>query len=397
MIAHKSKAYVVISSALALGSFIVFCNLYLLQPVLPELMQHFSVSEVTVNWVFAATSLALSFSLVPWALLSERIGRRPVMLSGLLLTPLSTVIILFSQSIEALIFARALVGFSLSAFAGVAVAYMAEEFDSHAFRASIGAYIAANSLGGIIGRLYGGFVSDNFGWQVAYYTLSVLTIIVALLVWKVLPKQQHFRAQKLSLASNLQNIGSHLRNRQLCFAMLIGGVNFAIFVNVYSVMTFRLSSAPYSLSTSVTSMIFLCYLAGTFSSSLTGKWTKHRPTTGMLLGAGISFLGLLCTLGESLYFLVLGLLLISFGSFFLHTLAYGWVSTNATHAKATATSLYLVHYYIGGSLGGFLLLSLWQHWNWIGVATGATALYVLLSTLILSLVRHKEPQSNAFV
>ncbi|WP_117234737.1 MFS transporter [Vibrio maerlii] len=395
MIAHKSKAYFVVSCALAFGSFIVFCNLYLLQPVLPKLMQHFHVSEVTINWVFAATSLALSCSLVPWALLSERVGRRPVMLTGLLLTPLSTVIILFSQSIEALIVARALVGLSLSAFAGVAVAYMAEEFDPHAFRSAIGAYIAANSLGGIIGRLYGGFVSDSFGWQTAYYLLSVLTILVALFVWKVLPKQQHFKTQRLSLFDNIQNIKRHLTNYSLWFAMLVGGVNFAIFVNVYSVMTFRLSLEPYSLSTSVTSMIFICYLAGTFSSSLTGKWKKYSPTTGMLVGASISFLGVLCTLGEPLYLLALGLLLISFGSFFLHTLAYGWVSTNATHAKATATSLYLVHYYIGGSLGGFLLLSLWQHWAWNGVVGGACALYVLLSVLILSLVKRKEPQSKA--
>ena len=301
MIAHKSKAYVVIASALALGSFIVFCNLYLLQPVLPQLMVHFEVSEVAINWVFAATSLALSCSLVPWAMLSERIGRRPVMLAGLLLTPLSTIIVIFSQQIEALILARALVGLSLSAFAGVAVAYMAEEFDPHAFRAAIGIYIAANSLGGIVGRLYGGFISDSFGWQVAYYSMSLMTILVALFVWKVLPHQQHFKAQKLSLFDNLKSIKSHISNRQLWFAMLIGGVNFAIFVNVYSVMGFRLSAAPYSLSTSITSMIFLCYLAGTFSSSLTGKWKRYSPTTGMTLGGGISFIGLALTSSNELY------------------------------------------------------------------------------------------------
>ncbi len=73
---------------------------------------------------------------------------------------------------------------------------------------------------------------------------------------------------------------------------------------------------------------------------------------------------------ESLTAMLVGLLLISFGAFFTHTLAYGWVGQNATRAKATATALYLVHYYVGGSLGGFLLLYCWQHGGWSSVLMG---------------------------
>ncbi len=55
--------------------------------------------------------------------------------------------------------------------------------------------------------------------------------------------------------------------------MLIGGFNFALFVNLYTVMGgFRLVAPPYLLSISLTSMIFLCYLSGTVTAKLSGRW-----------------------------------------------------------------------------------------------------------------------------
>ncbi|MFD2015444.1 MFS transporter [Vibrio olivae] len=83
MISLGSSEYHKVTLSLALGSFLVFCNLYLFQPMLPTMAAHFSLSETQVNWVFAAATLALSVSLVPWAVSSESFGRRRVMLIGL--------------------------------------------------------------------------------------------------------------------------------------------------------------------------------------------------------------------------------------------------------------------------------------------------------------------------
>ncbi|MCF1568724.1 MFS transporter, partial [Escherichia coli] len=84
---QHSQAYRRVTFALALGSFLIFCNLYLFQPMLPYLAQHFAVSETQINWLFAASTLALSVSLVPWAISSEVFGRRGVMLLGLFAMP----------------------------------------------------------------------------------------------------------------------------------------------------------------------------------------------------------------------------------------------------------------------------------------------------------------------
>ncbi|HGS5086679.1 TPA: MFS transporter [Vibrio parahaemolyticus] len=383
MVSFGTPEYKRITLSLALGSFLVFSNLYLLQPMLPTFATLFSISETQVNWLFAASTLALSFSLVPMAVLSESIGRKPVMMVGLFSIPGISALMLLGDSFIFLVACRALIGIALAAFAAVAVAYMAEELDKHAFSMAIGTYIAANSLGGIAGRISGGLLADNFSVDVAIEVMMVVTLIGVICVHYLLPKQRNFTPSSSSLRHQNRVIIGHFRNQRVWFAMLIGGLNFALFVNLYSVMGFRLVSAPHTVPVGLASLIFICYLGGTFSSRCAGHWSKrYSSILGMFLGAVVSMAGMWIAAFESLAAMLIGLLLISFGAFFTHTLAYGWVGQNATQAKATATALYLVHYYVGGSLGGFLLLYCWQHGGWSTVLLGGSVLYAVMFAAI---------------
>ncbi|MFW1457836.1 MFS transporter [Vibrio parahaemolyticus] len=383
MVSFGTPEYKRITLSLALGSFLVFSNLYLLQPMLPTFATLFSISETQVNWLFAASTLALSFSLVPMAVLSESIGRKPVMMVGLFSIPAISALMLLGDSFIFLVACRALIGIALAAFAAVAVAYMAEELDKHAFSMAIGTYIAANSLGGIAGRISGGLLADNFSVDVAIEVMMVVTLIGVICVHYLLPKQRNFTPSSSSLRHQNRAIIGHFRNQRVWFAMLIGGLNFALFVNLYSVMGFRLVSAPHNVPVGLASLIFICYLGGTFSSRCAGHWSKrYSSILGMFLGAVVSMAGMWIAAFESLAAMLIGLLLISFGAFFTHTLAYGWVGQNATQAKATATALYLVHYYVGGSLGGFLLIYCWQHGGWSTVLLGGSILYAVMFAAI---------------
>ncbi|AQM67106.1 Inner membrane transport protein YnfM [Vibrio campbellii] len=383
MVSFGTPEYKRITLSLALGSFLVFSNLYLLQPMLPSFAAHFQISETQVNWLFAATTLALSFSLVPMAVLSESIGRKPVMMFGLFSIPAISALMLLGDSFLFLVVCRALIGIALAAFAAVAVAYMAEELDKHAFSMAIGTYIAANSLGGIAGRISGGLLADNFSIDVAIEVMMLFTLIGVVSVHYLLPKQKNFTPSSSSLRHHNRAIIGHFKNQRVWFAMLIGGLNFALFVNLYSVMGFRLVSAPHNVPVGLASLIFVCYLGGTFSSRYAGHWSKRfSPILGMFLGSIVSMAGMWIAVIESIPAMLTGLLLISFGAFFTHTLAYGWVGQNATQAKATATALYLVHYYIGGSLGGFLLLYCWQNGGWSSVLIGGSAMYIAMFAAI---------------
>lgn len=399
MIELHTKQYQQITWALALGSFLVFCNLYIFQPILPQLAIHFSVSETEINWVFAASTLGLSVCLVPWAITSESLGRRFVMLAGLFAIPVIGYLMLLTDNLSTLVFLRACMGVSLAAFASVAVAYMVEELSSEAFTRAIGGYIAANSLGGIAGRVAGGILTGYFDWHTAVLIISSFTLVCVIIVALLLPKQQHFKPTRGLFFHHNRALLTHLSTPIVWVAMIIGGINFALFVNLYSVMGFRLVADPHNLPVTLSALIFLCYLAGTVSSKWTGKWRAHfSPILGMALGTTLSLLGMLVAIIESIPAMLVGLLLISGGAFFTHTLAYAWVSQKATTAKATATALYLVHYYVGGSIGGFFLLYCWQHGKWTSVVEGGLALYLVLFALCWKLSKlDRAEQTTALV
>ncbi len=395
MIEFRSKAYYKVSAALAFGSFLVFCNLYLFQPMLPVLAKDFAVSATQINWLLAAGTLTLAIMLLPWAFASELIGRRKILLISLFLLPVIGLTSLLTNDLVLLIISRALMGMALAGFTAVAVAYMAEEFSAKAFSYGIGAYISANSLGGISGRIFGGMITDHFNWQTAVACMALLSLVGAILVALVLPKQSNKTVKSVPTSQYHHVIIQHVKNKKIFFAMLIGGLNFALFMNLYTVAGFRLVSEPYSMPVSIASMIFLCYLSGTLSSRLVGIWCQRfRPITGMFAGATLGLLGMLVASYDSLVVILIGLNLLSFGAFFTHSLAYGWVSQQAEHSKSTATALYLVHYYVSGSLGGFYLMYCWQHGGWTQVMIGASILYAVVFCLCWRLASYTQKQTT---
>ena len=93
-------------------------------------------------------------------------------------------------------------GIAVAAFAGVAVAYMVEELTPKAFAVAIGGYIAANSLGGIFGRVLGGLLTDYFDWHATVLIFVAGSLLGALLIAYRLPDQQNFKPQKGAVLSS---------------------------------------------------------------------------------------------------------------------------------------------------------------------------------------------------
>lgn len=369
--------------ALCLGSFMIFANVYVTQPLLPMLAQDFNVSPLLAGWTFTVTTLMLGLSLLLYGPLSDALGRRGIMLLTMAGATLTTCALSFVNDYTSLVVLRALQGFFLGGLPAIAIAYMGDEFTKPAVAVAVGLYISGNSLGGIGGRLIGGFVGEWMGWNSAFVVMSIVSLVCLAVFAIALPKSEHFKPQRLHPGRMLKDLGGHLRNPMLVMAYIIGGLNFFIFVNQYSYITFVLSDEPYNLSSAFLGMLFLTYLTGTFGSAISGKVAMRLAQPWcMALGIMILMAGSLLTLSHSLVLIIAGFFANSFGFFFAHSSASSWVSHNATHAKASASSLYLVFYYLGASSGGFYLHPFWEHSGWPGVIVGS--LLVLSVTLACS-------------
>uniref|UniRef100_UPI00248EB8FE MFS transporter n=1 Tax=Aeromonas taiwanensis TaxID=633417 RepID=UPI00248EB8FE len=284
MIEVGSREWIRATLALSLGSFLVFLNLYQTHPLLPLLAEVFSVSSLSASWTLAGCTAGLAVSLLICARLADRFGRRRIMLWTLSAAILLSLCIPWVTRFDLLVSLRILQGMLLAGLPATAIAYMGEEFSKRALLSAVGVYIAANSLGGIAGRVVGGLLAGGFGdWQHTFLGIGVISLALLPLVIWLLPAQTRFVAVEAAPGQLRRAIQSHLGNPLLAGAYLIGGLNFMVFLNQYSYLTFLLAKAPFSLPTQWLGMLFLTYLTGTLASSLSGRGAHRWGPQRMLL------------------------------------------------------------------------------------------------------------------
>lgn len=384
MIEANTRAFRFATLALCLGSAMIFANLHLVQALLPTFALQFHLTELQASWSLTIAILMLGLSLLVYGPLSDAIGRKPIMVVTMAGAVLTTLALSQVESYSSLLLLRGVQGFFLGGLPAIAIAYMGDEFSRKAVALAVGVYISANSLGGVSGRILGGFVGEHFGWAAAFGVMGIVSAVLLVVFVLLLPPSRHFQPKPLHPVHVLQDLWGHLRNPVLLAACLVAGGNFMIFLNQYSYITFVLADAPYHLSPHALGMLFLTYLGGTVTAAFSGRIAQHLPAPlGMSLGILLLMGGTLLTLIPNLYAIVWGFMVSSFGFFFTHSLASSWVSHHALKARASASSLYLVFYYMGASAGGILLAPFWHWQGWLGVVVGSLLVYSL--TLVCSL------------
>ncbi|MFJ4711001.1 MFS transporter [Streptomyces sp. NPDC088785] len=340
------------SLALFLAGVATFALLYSTQALLPLVSADYGASASAASWTVSGATFALAVCVLPLSALSERFGRRTLMTASLAVAVAVGLLVPFAPSLEVLVALRVVQGAALAGLPASAMAYLAEEVRPKALVTAIGLFVAGNSIGGMSGRIIGGWLAEAWGWRVAVGTIGVIAVGCAVAFRALLPAPRHFAAGSLHPRALARTVGDHLGNPLLRRLYVIGALFMMVFGATYTVIGYRLSAAPFSLSQGLVGSIFLVYLVGTVSSSAAGRLVARLGRRGTLyLAAGTTAAGLVLELVPHLPVMLVGLVLITAGFFAGHATASSSVSRTATHGRAQASALYQSAYYIGSSVG----------------------------------------------
>lgn len=373
--------------ALFCAGLATFALLYSVQPILPELAEFFAVSSASSSLSLSVTTFSLAFGLLIAGALSESWGRKPVMVVALLLACSLGIASALTTSWHWLLALRMLLGLALSGLPALAMAYVGEEFDPRSLPVAMGLYIGGTALGGLLGRLLAGGLSDLGGWPLALGGIASLGLLACFLFIWLLPKSRHFVAQPLSLSGLLANFKRHLSNPELRILFLLSFLLMGCFVALFNYIGFYLSIEPFSLSSTLIGFLFLVYLFGIVSSNWSGRLVARYDAVRVLLGSLlIMLIGTALCLIVWLPAIVLGLALFTVGFFAAHAVASGLVGQKAGSARAQASALYLCAYYLGSSMLGYTGGWVWQHFGWqlLIICLGGC---ILLAMLLLRRLR----------
>ena len=382
-----SPAFMKTVLALFSGGFATFALLYCVQPMMPLLSQEFAINAAQSSLVLSVATAMLAIGLLITGPISDRIGRKPVMVFALVCAALSTLASAVMPSWELVLATRALVGLSLSGLAAVAMTYLSEEIHPQHIGLAMGLYIGGNAIGGMCGRLISGVLIDFVSWHTAMLCIGGLALVAAVVFWKVLPESRNFRPQTLNPRSLLNGFVMHFRDAGLPWLFLEAFLLMGAFVTLFNYIGYRLLAEPYHMNQALVGLLSIVYLSGIYSSAQVGA-LADRLGRRKVFWAGIVVMagGMLMTLASPLAMIIVGMLVFTFGFFGAHSVASSWIGRRALKAKGQASSLYLFSYYAGSSVAGTAGGVFWHMagWNGIGLFIGSLLAVALLVALHLS-------------
>ncbi len=257
---------VVLFLSLLLGLQPITTDLYL--PALPAITEGFGASMGQAQLTLTALLLAFGVSQLVWGPLSDRFGRKPILMVGLAAYAAASLGGVFAASMEQLIAWRAVQGAAMGA--GVVCA---RAMTRDLYAPADGARIMSKGLSGLgviacLSAPLGGLLTDVLNWRAAMATLSVFgAVTLCLAVWKFKETIPTRNLQALQPATLLRTWGMIVRHPTFWAYALLSVTSYAGLFTFLATSSFvfikvlGLSKTQYGL---VMAVMSLSYITGTF-------------------------------------------------------------------------------------------------------------------------------------
>lgn len=242
-------------------------NIYL--PSMPVLVDVFDTTAAMVQLSLSLFLASIALAQIGIGPLSDRYGRRPVLLWGLVVFILGSVVCALADSIEVLLVGRVLQAAGGCAGIVLGRAIVRDLFDRSRAASMIGYVTMGLAVAPMIGPAIGGTLDQTFGWRTSSYLMVVLGVLV--LVWA---------AAELHETNHTRTRGGGLRGLIASYATLSRSSLFW----------------AYTITSAATSCVFFSFLGG--APFIAANMLDMTPATyglyfmmvaaGYILGNGIS-------------------------------------------------------------------------------------------------------------
>jgi predicted MFS family arabinose efflux permease len=372
--------------AVTLAGVGAFFNLYATQPLLPLFEQIFHASKSQVGRTVSAATLGVALSAPFCGALAERVGRRKIIVLSIFLLAIPTILAGTSGSLSQLVFWRFLQGLVMPGVFGVTIAYIAEEWPRHRIAQVMSIYVSGTVLGGFLGRIFTGVAATQHlipfvepSWRNGFVAIGTFDIVFWFLLWRWLPHDSPLPPG----SDEATNVMRHLRNPQLLATYAVGFNVLFTLVATFTYITFYLAAPPFGLSPAELSALFMVYLVGLVITPFGGVWISRVGSRAALIISVIAGIaGVLLTLVPHLPVILIGLVMCSSGVFVCQSASTSYIQREAqSGGRASAAGLYVMFYYIGGSVAGVLPGMLWHYGQW----KACVALIVLVQLITVAI------------
>ena len=353
---------------------------YYAQPLLDTIARAFDLSASSAGFIVTSAQLGYAAGLLFLVPLGDMFERRMLIVSMTLLAAGGMLITASSQSLTMMIVGTALTGL-FSVVAQILVPLAATLASPEKRGKVVGTIMSGLLLGILLARTVAGLLASLGGWRTVYWVASVLMVVMALALWRGLPKvkqENHLNyPQLLASVFSLFTQDKLLRTRAL-----LGCFTFANFSILWTSMAFLLAAPPFNYSEGVIGLFGLAGAAGALGArpagGLADKGKSHLTTSAGLILLLLSWAAI--WYGHvSVLALIVGILVLDLTVQGVHITNQTVIYRVKPEARNRLTAGYMTSYFIGGAAGSLISASAWQHAGWSGVC----AIGAIIATLNL--------------
>jgi len=368
---------------MAVISGLVVANNYYNQPLLALISDDLHISESAAGKISVLTQIGYALGLLLIVPLGDKFYRKKLILVDLFLVFGSLLWMTFANQLWMLYAASLLIGVT-SVIPQLFIPIAAELSSDKEKSSNIGTVMSGLLLGILLSRFIGGIVGDVWGWRSMFGIAAGLMVIVWIAVYKMLPEMQpNFKGTYKELMQSV----AHLAKTQpiLQLASFRGAMAFGSMCALFTTLVFHMEKPPFNAGSSVVGSFGLAGAVGALAAAKVGKLHKYLDINRIILYSLCIVVGswaFTYFAGETYWGLIIGVILVDLGvqsSHIMNQTNYFLIKSNAVNRLNT---VYMVSYFIGGSLGTWLASLAWQYAQWGGVC------FVGASFGLLAIVAH---------
>lgn len=179
-ITERQREYLI--RVLSAATFLIFFQAYMVAPLIPKLAGVFQVSAEVIGIAVPVYIIPYGAATLFYGILSDRLGRRPVILSSLAAFALLTALTALARSAGGLIFWRLLTGIGASGVVPIALALMGDLFPYEKRGRPLGWLFGAMAGGMAFGSTFGVFLEPIVGWRGLFLRVSTMGVLCLVLL-----------------------------------------------------------------------------------------------------------------------------------------------------------------------------------------------------------------------
>jgi DHA1 family bicyclomycin/chloramphenicol resistance-like MFS transporter len=169
-------------------------SLYMLVPALPVLAKTFDSSISLAQMTVSMYMVGIACSQIIMGPLSDKFGRRPVLLSGISLMVVASVACVFAESLPQLIAARFFQALGGASGMVISRAIVRDLYARDQISARLSLVIAVMMIAQMLSPLTGGLLETAFGWRAIFYLITAASLATVIAIAFLLPETRHVRA-----------------------------------------------------------------------------------------------------------------------------------------------------------------------------------------------------------